>query len=128
MILIDSSAWVEYLRNNPGPVADSVESCLDDGFATCDPIQMELLAGARDERHLMKLRRMLASGTLLRTESIDYDQAAALYRHCRARGATIRKLTDCLIAAVAIRHEVDLLHADRDFEMLARHTELAVRS
>ena len=126
MILIDTSAWVEYLRNRSGRVADSVESCLSGGFATCDPIQMELLAGARDERHLMSLRRMLASGTLLPTESIDYDQAAALYRHCRARGATIRKLTDCLIAAVAIRHQIGLLHNDGDFDQLSRHTGLEV--
>ena len=56
----------------------------------------------------------------------DYDDAAALYRRCRRQGATIRSLLDCLIAAVAIRTGVPLLHIDRDFDALARHTELEV--
>jgi predicted nucleic acid-binding protein len=35
-------------------------------------------------------------------------------------------LTDCLIAAVAIRNGVSVLHRDRDFEVIARHTDLKV--
>ena len=46
------------------------------------------------------------------------------YRTCRRNGDTVRKLVDCLIAAVAIRADVELLHADADFEALARHTPL----
>jgi predicted nucleic acid-binding protein len=40
------------------------------------------------------------------------------------RGETVRALTDCLIAAVAIRTGVSLLHSDSDFEALARQTPL----
>jgi hypothetical protein len=58
----------------------------------------------------------------------DYDHAASLYRVCRRRGETVRKLIDCLIAAVAIRSNAQLLHADRDFTVLARHTQLTVRA
>jgi predicted nucleic acid-binding protein len=36
----------------------------------------------------------------------------------------VRKLQDCLIAAVAIRTAAELLHRDGDFETLARHTPL----
>ena len=56
----------------------------------------------------------------------DYDKAAELYRQCRSRGETVRKLLDCLIAAVAIRSGIPVLHNDRDFDALARHTELQV--
>lgn len=124
MILIDTSAWVEFLRNTGSPVCERVDQLLGGDFATCDPIRMEVLAGARDERHLNDLRRLLARGTLLATVPADYEVAATLYRTCRHRGETVRKLIDCLIAAVAIHAQVPVLHSDSDFETLARHTAL----
>ncbi|MEO6628930.1 MAG: PIN domain nuclease [Aquihabitans sp.] len=124
MILVDTSAWVEFLRNTGSPTCESVELLLPDQLATCDAVRMEVLAGARDERHLNDLRRLLARATILPTEPVDFEDAAAIYRTCRRRGDTVRKLIDCLIAAVAIRHDVSLLHADADFDALARHTDL----
>ncbi|MGI8936697.1 MAG: hypothetical protein ACR2JF_00525 [Iamia sp.] len=41
-------------------------------------------------------------------------------------GETVRKLIDCLIAAVAIRADAPVHHADVDFTSLARHTALRV--
>ncbi len=87
---------------------------------------MELLAGARDDRHLMQLRGLLGRTSVLPTTAADYELAAAMYRGCRARGETVRKLIDCLIAAVAIRADAEVLHADADFSTLARHTDLRV--
>ena len=87
---------------------------------------MELLAGARDESHLLSLRRLLARATLIQTRPADYDEAAALYRRCRVQGETVRKLIDCLIASVAMRADASILHNDRDFDVLARHTELRI--
>ena len=58
------------------------------------------------------------------TNPIDYEDAAALYRACRRSGETVRKLIDCLIAAIAIRTDLPVLHADADFDVLARHTPL----
>lgn len=124
MILVDTSAWVEFLRDTSGAVCVKVDELLDGDIATCDPIRMEVLAGARDEHHLGDLRRLLARASVVATGPSDYDQAAALYRACRQSGETVRKLIDCLIAAVAIRVDVPVLHADTDFEVLARHTPL----
>jgi len=87
---------------------------------------MELLAGARDEQHLADLRGLLARGSLLNVEPTDYEEAASLYRACRRGGETVRKLIDCLIGAAAIRADLAILHADADFEVLARHTRLRV--
>ena len=64
------------------------------------------------------------AATLLPTTSADYDDAAQLYRTCRRNGATVRRMIDCLIAAVAIRAVVPILHADADFDVLRRHTRL----
>jgi len=124
MILIDTSAWIEFLRDTGSATCGAVDDLLGSDIASCDPIRMELLAGARDELHLDRLRRLLARATLLPTTSADYDDAAQLYRTCRRNGETVRRMIDCLIAAVAIRAAVPILHADADFDALRRHTRL----
>jgi predicted nucleic acid-binding protein len=126
LILIDTSAWVEFLRDTDSPVCHRVDELLSDDMAICDPVRMEVLAGARDEPHLHRLRRLLARATVLPTAPAHYDQAAGIYRHCRRQGETVRKLIDCLIASVAISAGVAILHRDDDFEVLARHTDLRV--
>jgi predicted nucleic acid-binding protein len=70
------------------------------------------------------LRGLLARASLVPTYPIDYEEAASLYRTCRRSGDTVRKLIDCLIAAVAIRADLPMLHRDADFDVLARHTPL----
>ncbi len=124
MILADTSAWVEFLRDTGSPICTRVDELLDGEMATCDPIRMEVLAGARDENHLDDLRRLLARASVVDAVPGDYDHAAALYRTCRRRGETVRKLIDCLIAAIAVRADVPVLQADSDFEVLARHSSL----
>lgn len=126
MILIDTSAWVEFLRDTGSPVCRRVDDLLDADIATCQPVRMEVLAGARDERHLNELRRLLAKPALISTHVADYETAAALFRSCRRSGETVRRIVDCLIAATAIRASVPVLHADSDFDTLARHTDLRI--
>ena len=126
MILIDTSAWIEFLRDTGSVVCILVEELLAANIAVCEPVRMEILAGARDESHLLDLRRLLARATVIPTQTMDYEDAAALYRRCRREGETVRKLMDCLIAAIAIRAGVPILHNDADFDALARHTELRI--
>ena len=128
MILIDTSAWIEFLRDTGSRVCNRVEETIGSEIAVCDPIRMEVLSGARNERHLRSLRGLLARAILLPTGPADYDEAAALYRACRGEGETVRKLIDCLIASIAIRAGATVLHNDRDFDVLARHTGLWVAS
>lgn len=86
---------------------------------------MELLAGTRGSGERSKLRaRLIALPRLTVRELSDFESAADLYRACRGRGATVRKLIDCLIAAIAIREGATILHNDRVFDLLARHTRL----
>ena len=126
MILIDTSAWVEFFRNTGSPICEEVDRLLAGDIAVCDAIRMEVLAGARDDAHLRSLRGLLARATVVPTEPVDYEVAAALYRSCRRRRETVRKLIDCLIGAVAARHGAPILHADADFDTLARHTDVTV--
>jgi hypothetical protein len=127
MILVDSSAWVEFLRGTGSPVHVRVRAELESGtpLAWTDPIAMEILAGARDDADRDRLRRLLYGLEFLAVEGpSDYETAAELYRLCRRGGDTPRKLTDCLIAAVAIRNEAELLCDDADFTAIARHAPL----
>jgi predicted nucleic acid-binding protein len=125
--LVDTSAWVEYLRATQSLTHLTMRRLVhgDDVLHTTDVVVMEVLAGARDDTHANRLRRLLARCEFVPTEGLDdFERAAAIYRQCRRAGDTIRALTDCLIAGVAIRADLDLLHADRDFEAIARHTDL----
>ena len=131
MILADTSAWVEYLRATGSPVHRRLRDLIagDGDLATTDVVMMELLAGPTAHDEMARLRRLLLRFQLLPVEGLaDYEAAADLYRRCRAGGDTVRKLTDCLIAVVAIRNGATLLHRDHDFEVIARHTTLRLAS
>jgi predicted nucleic acid-binding protein len=58
----------------------------------------------------------------------DYHHAAAIYRTARAQGKTVRKLLDCVIAAVALRTDATLVHRNVDFDVIAEFTPLDVGS
>lgn len=124
MTLVDTSAWIEFLRGTGSDTHRAVRRLLeDDGpVHTTDVVVMEVLAGARDNDHHRQLRRLLARCEHLPVQGLaSYEAAADLYRSCRQAGETVRALTDCLIGAVALGVGVSVLHNDRDFDVLARH-------
>lgn len=128
-LLADTSAWVEYLRGTGSATSQILKRHLgDDALLTTDVVVMEILAGARDDAHESELAALLSLSSSVPVEHADWVDAARLQRRCRAGGETVRRLPDCLIAAVAIRAGVEVLHRDRDFETLARHTALRTLS
>lgn len=131
MTLVDSSAWIEFLRGTGSPAGRLLRAALEDGtaLACTDVILMEVLAGARSDADRDRLRRLLYSVEFLATEGpADYESAAELYRLCRRGGGTPRQLSECLIAVVAMRNEAEVLCADADFEAIARHAPLRLAS
>lgn len=126
--LADTSAWVEYLRATGSPAHLRLRRLIADGddLVTTEVVVMELLAGASNDE-LTRLGRLLGRFELLPVQGLaDFEAAAGLYRRCRRAGETVRKLTDCLIAVVAMRAGAALLHRDQDFEAIARHAPLRV--
>ncbi|TRW45858.1 PIN domain nuclease [Georgenia yuyongxinii] len=122
MILADTSAWVEFDRATGSDVDHRLTHLIADGgpLAVTEPVLMEVLAGARDDRRERALRALLLSFPLLRADaSTDFEAAARIYRRCRAAGVTPRGLIDCLIAAVAWRHDASLLTTDEDLVRVA---------
>lgn len=131
MTLVDSSAWIEFLRGTGSPANELLRAALKEGaeLACTDTVLMEVLAGARNDAHRDELRRLLYSVEFLVTDGpADYESAAELYRLCRRGGETPRNLSDCLIAVVAMRNEADVLCVDADFQAIARHARLRLAS
>jgi hypothetical protein len=129
VILADTTAWVEVLRGTGSTLDLALTRLLDSGapVAVTEPVLMELLAARLPVPRVRELRRRLLRFRMLRVGGLEtFELSAAIYRACRARGETVRSMLDCLIAAVAIREGASLLHADRDFDVIARHTPLLV--
>ncbi len=128
-ILADTSAWAEMFRRT-GSEVDLAMTGLVGGrsrLAITEPVVMELLGARRPARQLMNVRRRLLSFPMLRVGGLEtFERAAAIHRECRVHGESVRSSVDCLIAAVAIRDSASLLHHDRDFDVIARHTQLRI--
>lgn len=122
MILVDTSAWVEFDRATASAVDSRLTELISttDEVAVTEPVIMEVLAGARDDRREQDLRRLMQRFPLLRFDAaIDGDGATRIYRRCRRSGVIPRGMVDCMIAAVALRHEARLLVADADLDRVA---------
>lgn len=121
MILVDTSAWVEFDRGTGSAVDQRLRAVMRAGeVAVCDPVLMEVLAGARDERRADELRQLLTSFRWLPVQPVaDFEGAARVYRSCRRAGITPRGLTDCMIVSMALRSEASLLAAHDDFVQMA---------
>jgi predicted nucleic acid-binding protein len=127
LILADTSAWIEYDRASGSPADSRIRSLVEtDGpLAVTEPVVMELLAGARDDRREADLRRLLARFERLSFDAIaDFDGAVRIYRRCRAAGVTPRGMIDCMVAAVALRTGASLLAHDVDLDRVAGIVEI----
>lgn len=127
MILVDSSAWIEYLRDSEDPVVERLQALIeaDAELVITEPVVMELLAGATTPPRADSIGALVNGLPLVPVDArLDYRAAAQLFVVSRRNGHPIRSLVDCLIAAVAIRRDAVLLHRDRDFEFLAEISPL----
>ena len=122
MILVDTSAWVEFDRATGSRIDARLTELIaaTDEVAVTEPVIMEVLAGARDDRRERDLRRLMERFALMRFDAaIDFDAAKRIYRMCRRAGVTPRGMVDCMIAAVALRHGATLLATDTDLDRVA---------
>jgi predicted nucleic acid-binding protein len=120
MMLIDTSILVHVLRDQTGGNADRLLATIgDEDFALTRMIELELLAGARDERDWRALSDYMRLKTMIELRPDTWAQAGRVYFELRRNGRTVRKLLDCCIAQVAIENGLVLVHDDRDFEAIA---------
>ena len=127
MVLVDTSAWIEVFRK---PARLAIESVVDfDDIVTCLPVVQEVLQGFTEEAAFRTARRAMLALPIVESplRVAVVEEAVDLYRRARRAGLTIRSGADCLIAACAIRHDLTVLHADRDYPALARVSTLQHR-
>jgi hypothetical protein len=122
VILIDTSALIEFLNRTGSPADVTLERLISDNaqVALADIVLTEVLQGIRDDREHRAIQVSLSAFPCLSLSSRQsYLAAADLYRACRKRGFTVRRTVDLLIAQTALEHDAELLHNDRDFDVLA---------
>jgi len=118
MILVDTSAWVEFFRGRD-PIARVVDAAIDSAEAAlCGPIVTEIRRGLRapERRRVLPL---LEGCSLLEQPEDLWAAAGDLGAHLSRKGATVKTL-DLLIATYAITHSTLLLTVDADFQVIAR--------
>lgn len=127
MIVVDTSIWIDVLNERDTPQAERCIELIEGGepIALTDIVVTEILQGFRSDREARLVERHLRAFPILRLDGLDdLVLAADLYRMARRAGITIRKTLDCLIAAPCVRTGAPLLHADSDFDQLAKCTPL----
>lgn len=122
MYLIDTSVWIDYLRDKENTATELCCSILDKKipFGITSIIYQEILQGASSTESLTQLQNYFKSQRFFHPlHSIEsYESAASIYFLCRRKGFTIRSTIECLIAQTAIEHNLILLHHDKDFEKI----------
>jgi hypothetical protein len=120
MVLVDTSIWVEVLRDSTGRKRATLAAALDGEEVVLSRFhQLEMLQGCRDESEWSLLKRYLDDQDYLELSGDSWSEAARIYFDLRRVGRTVRSPIDCCIAQVALDHAALLLHRDRDFETIA---------
>jgi predicted nucleic acid-binding protein len=123
VILLDTSIWIDLLNRKPRSrilEKDILEFC------SCGPVLQEVLQGLRDDPSANVFRELFLTLPLLSNplRADTFITASDIYRSGRRKGFAIRSSVDCLIAAIAIENQIPIWHRDRDFDVIARFTEL----
>ena len=128
MIVVDSSVWIDFFNGIRTPETDRLAALLgSEPLLIGDLILAEVLQGFRHDRDFERAREAL--GRLPFAPMVGRDIALASarnYHRLRARGVTVRKTIDMLIATFCLENGHALLHSDRDFDPMAEHLGLRV--
>ena len=126
MVIVDTTVWVDFFTDRPEPHVAVLESSIErkDDICICGIILTEVLQGIREEKDYKKTKDLFDKLIFLPMAHASFIKAAEIYRSLRRKGITIRKPLDCMIASVAIEHDVPLLHNDRDFDLIEKHCGL----
>jgi len=127
VILVDTSIWIEVFRRQRPLDLEALVPF--DEAVVCLPVVQEILQGIGGEGSYRVARNALLAMPMLESPMSDdvFLEAAQLFRAARRAGFTVRSSIDCLIAACALRHDIPVLHNDRDFTALARVSPLKTR-
>jgi predicted nucleic acid-binding protein len=126
--IVDSSVWIDYFNGRATVWTDVLDRLLGtEHLLMGDLILVEVLQGFRSDLDFQRARRHLETLEFRPMAGRELTIAAARnYRALRARGVTVRKTIDTVIATFCIVEGHELLHCDRDFDPFERHLGLRV--
>jgi len=128
MIVVDTSVWVDYFNGTQTPQTDILDSILGQQVIVIgDLIYTEVLQGFNSDNDFHKARQLL--DTLVFREMVGREialKSAGNYRFLRQQGITVRKTIDVIIGTYCIENNIDILHADKDFDALEMHLGLQI--
>ncbi|MDE0838907.1 MAG: PIN domain nuclease [Kiritimatiellae bacterium] len=126
MVIVDTSAWIEYLRGGLPRIVKKVDLCLEqDLVGIGDLVYCEVMQGIRSPRERGEVSTLLLS--LPQFDMVGFSMAeksAANYRLLRSKGVTVRKTIDVLIGTFCAENGLQLIHHDSDFALMAKHIGL----
>ena len=128
MVLVDTTVWIDFFIDRGTPQVVVLAQLLSEGedICTCGVILTEVLQGIREESDYERTATRFDNFLFVDMGRTTFVKSADLFRALRRKGITIRRPIDCMIAAVAIQHDIPLLHSDRDFDPIAKHCGLRV--
>ena len=128
MTIVDTTVWIDFFRGTDTPEVRELQRLINasEDVCVCGVILTEVLQGIREDKDHAAAADAFDAFLFLPMTQRTFVRAADLYRTLRRRGSTIRNAVDCMIASVAIEHDIPLLHNDQDFDAIASLGDLKV--
>ncbi|MBF0479489.1 MAG: PIN domain nuclease [Candidatus Omnitrophica bacterium] len=129
MILVDTSVWIDFINHTTSESAHILRRLIESDAEIClaDIHLTEILQGIKPEKTFIELKKYLLMFPVLRPQGIEtYVFAAQISRLCSQKGNPMVKTVDTLIATIAIETGAELLHKDKDFDVIAKHLPLKI--
>ena len=116
--LADTSVIIQTTRDKSGRLLAELRERFPGGIAVASLTHLEIMLGARDERHWRRLEGYLSAHPVLEIGADNCRAAARIWTELRRRGLSVSDPLDCCIAQSALSRKIPLLHRDRDFEKI----------
>ncbi len=130
MILVDTSVLIDLFKGKDNKAVQQLRQIIQRQlpFGIASVIYQEILQGAKTEKEFTILNNYLSTQTFYHPQDpiLSYANAANIFYSCRKKGITIRSTIDCLIAQIALEHDLLLLHNDKDFTAMAPIIDLQI--
>ena len=126
MFLVDTTVWIDFFRGHETVKTAYLTRALEEGedICICGPVLTEILQGIQGDSQFKQAVKFLDFLIYLPLSKENYLLSAEIYRKARAKGKSVRKTIDCIIASCAIAHNVPLLHNDEDFFIIEKYSRL----
>jgi len=122
--LFDTSVWIDFFAGRNSKEVELLTRFLEEDtfVCTCPVIIQEILQGIKNENTFQQIKESLLALPVLAVDQMEAAIGAAqIYRQLRKKGITIRKSNDCLIAFYALKNGAEVIHCDRDFDLIFRN-------